>query len=108
MAAATQPMYRGASPLQNMFDTLFAEQIIFFMILLGILFAGIGGIMFYFAGTNKTVFDIGYVLNVLGFVFIGVFLLMGGLANKLLDKNVRLGMIIGGALMLTFTLGITV
>ena len=43
-------------------------------------------------------------MNSLGFVFIGTFLLMGGLVNKDFDKYVRVGMIISGALSLTWTL----
>jgi hypothetical protein len=100
--AARQQGTSGSSSLQGLFDTIFTEIIIYIMILLGLLFACIGGILVLF--TAGTAGQIGGVLNSLGFVFIGTFLLMGGLVNNSFDKFVRVGMIISGALSLTWTL----
>lgn len=97
-----QQVSSGPNQLIGMFDTIFSKIPIFIMILLGLLFACIGGILvFFLSGTGA---QAGAVMNSLGFVFIGTFLLMGGLVNKDFDKYVRVGMIISGALSLTWTL----
>ncbi len=103
VAPASQPVSGGPSSFLGIFNTLFSELITFVMILLGLLFACIGGIMLVFAG-DLTVLRIGIILNSLGFVFMGTFLLMGGLVNKGFDNYVRFGMIVGGAIMLTWPL----
>jgi len=109
MAPAPQPMYRGTgmNSLKDIFDTIFAENVVFIMVLLGVLLACIGGIMFIFAVLDVTYIRISIILNTLGFVFMGVFLLMGGITNKNFDKYVSFGMIVGGAIMLTWALAIS-
>jgi zinc-ribbon domain len=102
MATAPQPVYGGPSSVMGMLDTVFSKIIIFVMILLGLLLACIGGILILF--TSGGVVKAGAILNSIGFLFIGTFLLMGGLVNKEFDNYVRLGMVISGALMLTWTL----
>ena len=99
---APQQVSGGPNQLMGMFDTLFSKIVIYVMILLGLLFACIGGILVLFV--TGAGFQAGAVMNSLGFVFIGTFLLMGGLVNKDFDKYVRVGMIISGALSLTWTL----
>jgi predicted RNA-binding Zn-ribbon protein involved in translation (DUF1610 family) len=101
-APAPQPGFGGPSSVFGMLDTVFSKIIIFVMILLGLLLACIGGILVVF--TSGGVRTAGAILNSLGFVFIGTFLLMGGLVNREFDNYVRLGMVISGALMLTWTL----
>jgi hypothetical protein len=99
---APRQAYGGPSSLLSMFDTIFSKLLIFVMILLGLLLVCIGGILIIFtAGGVRTT---GAILNSLGFIFIGTFLLMGGLVNKEFDNYVKLGMVISGALMLTWTL----
>ena len=97
-----QPVFGGPSSLLGMLDAIFSKLVIFVMILLGLLLACIGGILIVF--TSGGVRTTGAILNSLGFIFIGTFLLMGGLVNKGFDNYVRLGMVISGALMLTWTL----
>ena len=101
-APAPQPGFGGPSSIIGMLDTVFSKIIIFVMILLGLLLACIGGILVAF--TSGGVLKAGAILNSIGFVFIGTFLLMGGLVNREFDNYVRLGMVISGALMLTWTL----
>lgn len=99
---APRPAFGGPSPLLGLLDTIFSKLLIFVMILLGLLLACIGAILIVF--TTGGVRTAGTILNSLGFLFIGTFLLMGGLVNKEFDNYVRLGMVISGALMLTWTL----
>lgn len=106
VAVMPQPMYRGVSSLKDILNTIFAENMVFLMVLLGVLLASIGGLMFLFSG-DLTVYRIGIILNTLGFIFMGVFLLMGGLTNKNFEKYVSFGMIVGGAIMLTWSLAIS-
>lgn len=102
--AAPQSGPKEPSSIPAMMNTIFAETLIYIMIFLGLLFVGIGGIISVF--TFGTVFQIGFVLNSLGFFFMGTFLLMGGIVNKNFDQYVRFGMIIAGAVMLTWALAI--
>ena len=104
-AAAPQPATKEPSSIPDMLNSLFSETNIYVMILLGILIASIGGLMFIFAG-DLTVYRIGIILNILGFLFMGVFLLMGGIVNKNFDNYVRFGMTVGGAIMITWSLAI--
>ena len=101
-APAPRPVQKAPSSIPDMMDSIFTETNIYVMMFLGILLAAIGGVILLF--TFGTVAQIGGVLNSLGFVFISVFLLFGGLVNKSYDKYIRVGMIISGALSLTWTL----
>ena len=105
LTTAPQPATKEPSSIPDMLNSLFSETIIYVMILLGILIASIGGLMFIFAG-DLTVYRIGIILNILGFLFMGVFLLMGGIVNKNFDNYVRFGMTVGGAIMITWSLAI--
>ena len=106
--AAPAPMAtpRGSSSINDIIGSIFNESLIYIMILLGLLFVSIGGLMFVYGGWG-TVPTIGLVLNSLGFFFMGTFLLMGGLINKNFPEYVRFGMILGGAIMLTWSLAIS-
>jgi hypothetical protein len=102
-ARPPQPM-PGGMGMGGVLDTLFSKMFIYLGILLGILFAWIGNIIVLF--TTGTVANVGVVLNSLGFVSLGSFMLMGGLTNKKFDKSVRLGMLVGGAVIITLSLAI--
>ena len=101
-APAPQLAPKGLSSILEILNTVFSDVIIFSMILLGLLLACIGGLIVTFSGLSQ----IALTLNVLGFVFMSIFLLMGGLVNKKFDNYVRFGMIVGGAIMLTWSLAI--
>ncbi len=103
MQGMPQTMSRGPG-MGGVFDTLFSKMFVYIGILLGILLAWIGGIIVLF--TTGNVANVGVVLNSLGFVSLGAFMLMGGLTNKKFDKFVRLGMIVGGAVTITLSLAI--
>lgn len=72
---------------------------------MGILLAWIGTIVFTF-GESEAATKAAGTLNFLGFAFLGTFLICGGIANREFDKFVRLGMILGGVLMLGLRLGV--
>ncbi len=84
--------------IDGIFEKLFSKTLIVGGILLGILLIWIGSIIFTFASGDAL--KAASVLNSLGLAAISMFLLGGGLANKNIDKYVRLGMILGGALIL--------
>ena len=74
--------------------------------LLGILLAWIGTIVFTFGSESEAATKAAATLNFLGFAFLGTFLICGGIANRDIDKFVRLGMILGGVIMLGLRLGV--
>ena len=100
-AAVPKPRPKGPSSILGILETVFTDVVIFSMILLGVLIAAIGGLINTFGSFN--LINIGLIINVLGFMFISVSLLMGGLVNKKFDNYVRFGMIVGGAIMLTWS-----
>lgn len=84
--------------INDIFEKLFSKTLIVGGILLGILLIWIGAIIATFASGDAL--KATSVLDSLGLAAISIFLLGGGLANKNIDKFVRLGMILGGALVL--------
>jgi hypothetical protein len=90
--------------IPELVESIFTETNMFIMIPLGVLLACIGGVINFYGGFNYA--TAGIIVNVLGVLFIGMFLLMGGITIKNYDKFVRLGMILGGAIMLTWTISI--
>ena len=105
-----QPMQSPSQPIHETLGPLFSKNLIIMGVLLGILLAWIGSIIGIFAVGTVTIgamtvnaggdalTNAGLVLKSLGFVFIGLFLTGGGIINKDIDKSVRLGMIVGGAI----------
>jgi hypothetical protein len=102
---APKPEPKVSKSIPELIDSIFSEANMFVMIFLGILIACIGGLIFTFAG-DITIIRIGTVINVLGCLFIGTFLLIGGISIKGYEKFVKLGMILGGAIMITWSLSI--
>jgi hypothetical protein len=100
---AAQP--QASKSIPEVIDSIFSETNMYVMIFLGILIACIGGILFLFAG-DINIIRAGTVINVLGCLFIGLFLLIGGISIKSYENFVRLGMILGGAIMITWSLSI--
>lgn len=103
-APKTEP--KVSKSILELIESIFSAKNMFIMIFLGLLLACIGGLIFTFAGMNLTYIRIGTIINVLGCLFIGVFLLIGGISIKSYEKFVRLGMILGGAIMVTWSLSI--
>jgi hypothetical protein len=91
-------MQQPMEQINGIFEKLFSKTLIVGGILLGILLIWIGSIIFTFASGDAL--KAASVLSSLGLAAISMFLLGGGLANKNMDKYVRLGMILGGALIL--------
>lgn len=100
-----KPEPKASKSIPELIDSIFSETNMFVMIFLGILIACIGGLIFTFGGGITTI-RIGTVVNVLGCLIIGVFLLIGGISIKSYEKFVKLGMILGGAIMITWSLSI--
>ena len=99
-----KPKQQVSKSIPEMINSIFTETNLFIMVPLGILIAGIGGLIYIFGGYNT--YRIGLVVNVIGCLFIGMFLLMSGITIKNYEKFVRLGMIVGGIIMITWTLSI--
>ena len=96
---------KPSKSIPELIDSIFTEPNMFIMIPLGILIACIGGLIYLFSG-SVTGLRAGMIVNVFGCLLIGMFLLMGGITIKNYDKFVRLGMIVGGVIMVTWTLSI--
>jgi len=94
-----------SEPVHQIFQYLFSKNLIIAAILIGILFIWIGTIILTFS-TDLTGFRTAQILNSLGFFVVGVFLIGGGIANDVMDKYVRLGMIIIGVYMITAILSV--
>ncbi len=90
--------------IPELVNSIFTETNMFIMIPIGVLIACIGGLINLYGGFNYS--TAGLIVNVLGCLFIGMFLLMGGITIKHYDKFVRLGMILGGAIMVTWSISI--
>ena len=104
-APATQKGSQGPNQLLAIIEMFSSEMIMYLMIFIGILIACIGGLIYTFSN-NINMLRAGLILNVLGSLMIGSFLLIGGMQNKNYDKFVRLGMIVGGVLIITFSISI--
>lgn len=99
-----KPEPKVSKSIPELINSIFTETNMFIMIPLGILIAGIGGLIYLFGGFN--IYKAGLIVNVIGCLFIGMFLLMCGITIKNYDKLIRLGMIVGGVIMITWTLSI--
>ena len=102
-APVSQPQPSKSFP--EIISSIFTETNMLIMIPLGVLIACIGGLINLYGGFNFS--RIGFIVNVFGCLLIGLFLLMGGISIKHYDKFVRLGMILGGSIMLTWTISIS-
>ena len=98
------PVQQPSKSIPELMESIFTETNIFLLIPLGVLIACIGGLINFYGGFNYS--TAGIIVNILGVLFIGMSLLMGGILIKKYDKFIRLGMILGGAIMLTWTLSI--
>jgi hypothetical protein len=98
------PVQQPSKSIPELVESIFTETNMFIMIPLGVLIACIGGLINFYGGFNYS--TAGIIVNVLGVLFIGMFLMMGGITIKNYDKFVRLGMILGGAIMVTWTISI--
>ena len=104
-APTPTPEPKASKSIPELIDSIFSETHMYVMIFLGILIACIGGLIFTFGGGITTI-RIGTIINVLGCLIIGLFLLIGGISIKSYEKFVKLGMILGGAIMITWSLSI--
>lgn len=97
-----KPINSPSRSMNGSFDTLFSNNFILLGTLIGILLAWIGrNIMAYTFGMANS---FGQSLQALGFFAIGIFLIGGGIINKNLDKYIKLGMIIGGSIVVAMGL----
>jgi len=94
-----------SEPVHQVFQSLFSKNLIIAAILLGILFIWIGALILPFS-TDLTGLRAAQTLNSLGFFIVGAFLIGGGIVNDIMDKYVRLGMIVIGVYMITSVLSL--
>lgn len=97
---------------EGLLGIVFSKTLIIGGFLFGLLFAWIGYIVFIFsfppASTDITGFKVALFLNSLGFASICMFLIGGGIANKDIDKFIRMIMIIGGIIVLIMTIVLSI
>lgn len=117
---ATQPMqqttqyhtaYTGQNSLQQVLDGIFSTKIILLGILFGLLFVWIGAILNIFilptSINDLTGVRVAGFLSSFGLFIMGIFTIGGGIADKSLDKFVRLGMVLGGIWLVSSSLAIS-
>jgi ribosomal protein L40E len=85
--------------VHGLLELLFSKNIIIAGIILGILFAWIGIIILTFS-TDTTGFRAASIINSLGLASLSLFLIGGGIANKMIDRYIRIVMIISGSFLL--------
>lgn len=89
----------------NVVEWLFSKTIAVMGSVFGIILAWIGSIISAF-GSSSTAYKAAATLNFSGFAVIGIFVLGAGISNSDMNKFARLGMTLGGLLMLALTLAI--
>ncbi len=102
-----QPSYQRISSgigLTSLFDIIFSKTVIIIGIAIGILLAWISLLIVVFASGSS---DVAIVLNSIGFIFIGLLLVGGGIFNNNIDKYVRLAMALIGGYIILMSLGLT-
>ena len=97
----------------NTEDCIFSKTFIVLGTAFGILLVWIGNIIFTYGLEGMFKGELGSLqaagtLNTLGFASICLFLLGGGIANRNIDKYVRLLMILGGVILLWQTLTLNI
>ena len=97
-----QPMPSASRPMHEALEPLFSKTLIIVGVLFGILFAWIGRNIA--VGGGFGLISVATYIRSLGFFAMSLFLMGGGIVNKDIDKYVRLGMIIAGAI--TISMGI--
>lgn len=103
----TKPTTPRAAPAvsKSALESMFSRTVATVGSVFGILLAWIGAIIGVF-GSGSTALNAAATLNYLGFATTGIFVLGAGISNSDIDRFARLGMILGGLLMLAFTLAI--
>jgi len=104
-AKVVRESHPTSEPVHQLFQSLFSKNLIVAAILLGMLFIWIGVIISTF-NTDLTGWRAAQTMNSLGFFIVGVFLIGGGIVNDLMDKYIRLGMIVIGVYMITSVLSL--
>lgn len=102
-----QTVYQHVSTgmgLTGLFDIIFSKTAILIGIAIGILLAWISLLIVVFASGSS---NIAIVLNSIGFIFISLLLVGGGIFNNNIDKYVRLAMVLIGGYMILMTLSLT-
>ena len=105
------PAYTGMNSLQGLLDTIFSTKLIILGILFGLLFVWIGAVLNTFIfpppSNDLTGIRVAGFLSSFGLFVMGIFTIGGGIADKNLDKYVRLGMVLGGIWLVSSSLVIS-
>lgn len=88
----------------SVIKTMFSKSLSLGGTIFGIVLAWLGRLINVFADPGSTAMDAARVLDSLGFMMIGVFLVGGGISNSDMNEFVRLGMVLGGILSLALAL----
>lgn len=102
----TQPTRGTGYGRPDLVETIFSKKVTLAGTILGILLAWIGGLIRIFVDVGTAGMSAARVLNGLGLMIIGVFIVGSGVSNSKLNQFVRLGMILGGILLIALTLAI--
>jgi zinc-ribbon domain len=94
-----------SEPIHQMLRMVFSKNMIIAAILLGLLFIWIGVLLMTFS-TDVTGYRAAQTLNSFGFFITGIVLIGGGIANDVIDKYVRVGMVVIGVYMITAVLSL--
>ena len=109
-APPPQPTYvqRTSSNMNimNIYEKIFSKTMLLLGVSLGVLLIWIGNIIATYSDDSGGL-KLGIVVNTLGFAILGIILIGGAITNKALDKNVRTGMIISGAIMLGMSMALS-
>jgi len=105
-AKVVKESHQTSEPIHQLFQSLFSKNLIVAAIMLGMLFIWIGVVISTYS-TDSTGWRAALTINSLGFFIVGVFLIGGGIINDLMDKYIRLGMIVIGIYMITSVLSLT-
>ena len=94
-----------SEPVHQMFRMLFSKDMIIGAVLIGLLLIWIGILLLTFS-TEVTGYRVAETLNSFGFFITGIVLIGGGIANDVIDKYVRVGMVLIGVYMITVVLSL--
>lgn len=102
----TQPTRGRGYSRPSLLETIFSKKLTLAGTIFGIIITWIGGLIWIFADAGTAGMSAARVLNELGLMIIGVFVVGSGISNSEINQFARLGMILGGILLIALTLTI--
>jgi len=102
--SAYAPKKSRTAGAQNLIDSLTSKTVIMLGLFIGVLIAWIAKVIGQFLDYGTTELKIMNTINFTLMAGVGLLLLCGGFFNKILNKYVRVGLIVAGALLLAYHL----